>query len=74
MYIDDILVFSKIKELHAQDVTKILTKLWEHKLYANAKKSEFFLEELEFLGHVLNGEGIKSNLKKIEVIVDWEVP
>lgn len=73
VYIDDILVFSKMKEQHALDVAKVLTKLREHSLFANAKKSEFFLKELEFLGHVLNEKGIKPDPKKIKAIVEWEV-
>jgi len=46
VYIDDILVFSKIEKQHIQDITKVLFKLCKYKLFVNAKKSEFFLQEL----------------------------
>jgi len=43
-------------------------------LFANAKKNEFFFQELEYIGHVLNEEDIKPNPKKIKAIVKWKVP
>ena len=57
---------------HAQDLRRVLKKLRQHKLYVNAKKSEFSLRELEFLGRVLSGEGIRPDLKKIQAICEWE--
>lgn len=74
VYIDDILVFSKFKEEHAKHLEVVLKKLRDNKLYANLEKSEFELVEIEFLGHVLNEEGIKLNSKKIKAIKEWEVP
>jgi hypothetical protein len=38
------------------------------------RKSKFLLRLVEFLGHVLSGEGIRSDLKKIQAIRKWEVP
>jgi hypothetical protein len=58
VYIDDILVYSKSVEDHLRDVRKVLEKLRAHKLMANQNKSEFFLEKIDFLGHVLSADGI----------------
>jgi hypothetical protein len=74
VYIDDILIFSKSKEEHAKHLKIVLKKLRDNKLYANLEKSEFELVEIEFLGHVLNGQGIQSDSKKIKAIKEWEVP
>ena len=41
VFIDDILVFSKTKEEHAEHLRLILQKLREHKLYAKRSKCEF---------------------------------
>jgi hypothetical protein len=68
VYIDDILVFSKCKEEHTKHLEVVLKKLRNNKLYANLEKSEFELVEMEFLGHVLNGKGIKPDSKKIKAI------
>ena len=37
-------------------------------------KCEFWLTEVAFLGHVISGKGISVDPKKIEVVVEWEVP
>ena len=54
VYIDDILVYSRTEVDHARDLEKVLSKLRQNWLFANVQKSEFFLQELEFLGHVLS--------------------
>ena len=39
-------------------------ELWAHKLLINAKKSEFFLEEIHYLGHIILIEGIRMTIDK----------
>ena len=53
VFIDDILVYSKNKKEHAEHLRIILTGLWEHQLYAKFSKCDFWLKEVQFLGHVL---------------------
>ena len=54
VFINDILVFSKTKEEHAEHLRLVLQKPREHKLYAKRSKCEFWLKEVSFLGHVSN--------------------
>ena len=44
------------------------------KLYVNGKKSEFFLQEIRYLGHIISKEGIKMDLEKLQVIAEWPQP
>ena len=74
VYIDDILVFSKTAEEHAQHLAVVLQKLRDNKLYANGEKSEFGLQEIEFLGHIMTGQGVKPDHKKVEAIKKWSRP
>ena len=53
VYLDDILIFSKMPELHEQHLRWVLSKLREHNLKAKRKKSEFGLPELQYLGHII---------------------
>jgi len=53
VFIDDILIYSKNEEEHAQHLRVVLTRLREHKLYAKLSKCEFWLDQVQFLGHVL---------------------
>ncbi|KAD2393260.1 hypothetical protein E3N88_40237 [Mikania micrantha] len=42
--------------------------------YARFSKCEFWLKEVQFLGHVVNSEGIHIDPAKIEAIKDWDTP
>jgi hypothetical protein len=56
VFIDDILIYSKNEEEHARHLRIILTRLREHQLYAKFSKCSFWLEEIQFLGHVCQGD------------------
>ena len=74
LYLDDILIYSKTKEEHHQQVHQVLEKLLENGLYAKLKKCEFDKDKVEFLGYVLSGEGIATDPKKISSIKEWPKP
>ncbi|GJY93010.1 putative reverse transcriptase domain-containing protein, partial [Tanacetum coccineum] len=57
MFIDDILIYSKTREEHEMHLGLVLELLKKEKLYAQFSKCEFWLREVQFLGHVINGEG-----------------
>ena len=40
----------------------------------SSKKCEFWLDQVAFLGHVVSGDGIQVNPKKIEAITEWPSP
>ncbi|GJT44296.1 putative reverse transcriptase domain-containing protein [Tanacetum coccineum] len=50
----------------------VLELLKEEKLYAKFSKCEFWLREVHFLGHVINGDGIHIDPSKIEAVKNWE--
>ncbi|GKA21446.1 putative reverse transcriptase domain-containing protein [Tanacetum coccineum] len=54
IFIDDILAYSKSKEEHEVHLKLVLESLRKEKLYAKFSKCEFWLEEVHFLGHVVN--------------------
>lgn len=58
VFIDDILIYSKTEEEHAQHLEIVLQILRKHKLYAKLKKCDFWLNKVSFLGHIISGEGI----------------
>ena len=73
VFIDDILIYSKNKEEHAQHLRIVLTQLREHKLYAKYSKCEFWLDRVQFLGHVLTPEGISVDPRKGAGCVKLEI-
>ncbi|GJS27226.1 putative reverse transcriptase domain-containing protein [Tanacetum coccineum] len=58
VFIDDILIYSKSKEEHEVHLRLVLELLRKEKLYAKFSKCEFWLQEVHFLGHVVNQNGI----------------
>nr|GEV93016.1 putative reverse transcriptase domain-containing protein [Tanacetum cinerariifolium] len=54
VFIDDILIYSKMKEEHEVHLKLVLELLRKEKLYAKISKYEFWLQEVHFLGHVVN--------------------
>ena len=74
VYLDDILIYSKSPEEHAQHVEAVLSALERHHLYAKASKCQFGMAELDFLGHTISGAGIKVDARKVKAILDWPDP
>ncbi|GJU84003.1 putative reverse transcriptase domain-containing protein [Tanacetum coccineum] len=74
VFIDDILIYSKTKEEHDAHLRLILELLKKKELYAKFLKCDFWLSKVQFLGHVIDSEGIHVDPAKIESIKDWESP
>ncbi|KAD6120027.1 hypothetical protein E3N88_11298 [Mikania micrantha] len=74
VFIDDILIYSKTKEDHEQHLRLSLELLRNEKLYAKFSKCEFWMREVQFLGHVINKKGIHVDPAKIEAIKNWNAP
>ncbi|GBG91638.1 hypothetical protein CBR_g52672 [Chara braunii] len=74
VYLDDILVFSRTLQEHQGHLRQVLEKLRETNFKINAKKSEWAKTQVLYLGHVLDGDGIKPEDNKIAAIRDWPTP
>ncbi|GKE15262.1 putative nucleotidyltransferase, ribonuclease H, partial [Tanacetum coccineum] len=69
VFIDDILIYSKSKKEHEVRLKLILELLEKDKLFGKFSKYEFWLQEVCFLGHVENTEGIHVDPSKIEAAI-----
>jgi hypothetical protein len=74
VFIDDILIYSRNEEEHVDHLRLMLGRLREQQLYAKFSKCQFWLKEVEFLGHVLSGAGVAVNPDKITTILEWKTP
>ena len=72
VFIDDILVYSKDQEDHDTHLRVVLETLSKEQLYAKMSKCGFWLKEVSFLGHIVSKEGIRVDLRKIQVILEWK--
>ncbi|KAI3704139.1 hypothetical protein L1987_74353 [Smallanthus sonchifolius] len=74
VFIDDILIYSKTKADHEEHLRLVLDLLKKEQLYAKFSKCEFWLKEVQFLGHIVNDKGIHVDPAKIETVKNWNAP
>ena len=69
VYLDDIILFSSDLESHFDRMNKLLNRLQQANLTLKPSKCELLQTSVRFLGHVLSGQGIAT-----DVISKWPVP
>ena len=74
VFIDDILVYSKNTEVHAEHLRLIFERLREHQLFAKASKCTLHVNEVQSLGQWITLEGAAPIAEKLRAVRDWEPP
>ena len=74
VYIDDMVVKSKIVSKHIRDLKNIFEILRGHKLRLNASKCSFGVRSGKFLGYMVTHQGIEVNPDQIKVINNLQSP
>jgi hypothetical protein len=74
IYLDDILVFSKTPEEHAQHLDTVLSVLAENGFYARKDKCHWNQPKVKYLGHVVGRNMVAMDPDKVSVIRDWPQP
>jgi len=70
MYLDDILIFTKMEEEHEQAVWRVLEVLVEHKLFLCPEKCEFHQKQIEYLELVILENKVEIDPIKIAGVRD----
>ena len=65
VYLDNILIFTKMKEEHEQAVRRVLQVLKENKLFLRLEKCEFCKQRIEYLGLVISENEVSMDLVKV---------
>ena len=68
VYLDDILIFSEDEKTHFEHVETVLSILRAHNISINFEKSKFKKEKIEYLGFILDGNGLKPITNNVEEI------
>ncbi|GJW15018.1 putative reverse transcriptase domain-containing protein [Tanacetum coccineum] len=74
VFIDDILIYSRNKEEHANHLRIILELLKKEKLYAKFYKCDFWIHIVQFLGHLIDSQGLHVDPTKIKAVKNWASP
>ncbi|MCO5614684.1 hypothetical protein L7F22_068968 [Adiantum nelumboides] len=67
-FLDDMIVFSKSEAEHMEHLRAVFEMLRKERLVVNGKKSEFFMEEIHFFGHIVSKDGVRMDLAKIKAM------
>ena len=71
---DDILVYNQNLEQHVGHLEIVLQVLLQHQLFAKMSKCEFTAKEVEYLGHIIYGNGLQTDPKKTIAMLAWLIP
>ena len=74
VYIDDVLIFSKTREEHIKHLTLVFERLKYYGLILNKEKCIFDVDEIVFLGHKVNREGVAPLEFKVTAIQNFLRP
>jgi len=74
VYLDDILIFTRMEEEHAKAIRWVLQVLQEHKLFLRPEKCEFCKEQIEYLGLVISENKVSMDLVKVAGVQEWPTP
>nr|GFC16774.1 putative reverse transcriptase domain-containing protein [Tanacetum cinerariifolium] len=64
IFIDDILIYSKDEKEHEEHLRQVLKLLKKEELYANFSKCEFWIPKVQFLGHVIDNQGLAGYYRR----------
>jgi len=73
-YIDDIVIYSKTWEEHVQHLADVFQRIHSAGLVINAKKCHIAKPEVQYLGYVIGGGGIRPQLGKVDAIAASPLP
>ncbi|KAD4888403.1 hypothetical protein E3N88_20476 [Mikania micrantha] len=74
VFFDDILIFSSSMEQHVGHLDTALQRLHDHQFFIKLSKCCFGQHKVNFLGHVINGDGVQVENEKVMAVQEWPIP
>ena len=73
-YLDDIVICSKTKELHRENLNKILAQIREFGFKVKEAKYDFCMNKIKYLGHIIDKDGRRPKTERVSAIKDMPAP
>ncbi|XP_062541369.1 uncharacterized protein K02A2.6-like [Armigeres subalbatus] len=73
-YLDDVLVGGRTEEEHKQNLERVLSRLQEYGFTVRIEKCSFSMEQVNYLGQIMDGDGIRPDPNKVAAIVNMPPP
>ncbi|GFT08815.1 retrovirus-related Pol polyprotein from transposon 17.6 [Nephila pilipes] len=74
VYLDDIIIVGRTFEDHFRNIRRVLEKLKIANLKLNPSKCNLFRREVDYLGHIISAEGVRTDPEKISAVKNWSRP
>lgn len=74
IYLDDLIIFSSSFDEHLKRLQRVFDRLREHGLKLKPSKCQFVRKEVNYLGHLVSADGIRTDPEKISRVKDWPRP
>ena len=74
VYLNDILVYSKMLEDHIRHLREVLKIFRIQKFFCRLHKCHFNDTQMKYLGHLISADGVRPNLDKVEKVKEWPRP
>ena len=74
VYMDDILIHGNTEQEYLERLEKVFERLRKHKLTVNPKKCKLGLRQVEYVGHVIDHEGITFDRTRLQEVIDFKLP
>ncbi|MCH96996.1 transposon Tf2-1 polyprotein [Trifolium medium] len=74
VFFDDILIYSPSWQTHLTHLEWVLQVLAHHELYAKLSKCSFGQLEVDYLGHIVSGNGVNMDANKVKDVLQWPTP
>jgi len=74
VYLDEVITFGETLQEHHARLREVFQKLRQFNLIIDPDKCEFLKTELNYVGHVITSEGVKSDPEKIKAIKNFPIP
>ncbi|GFX20790.1 transposon Tf2-11 polyprotein [Trichonephila clavipes] len=74
IYLDNVIIGGRTFEEHLQNIRKVLSKLSDANLKLNPSKCKFFQKEVNYLGHIISAEGVRTDPEKVSAVKNWKRP
>ena len=71
IFFDNIIIHKHTLEEHKRHLQFVFNELRANKVYVNGKKSEFFMWEIRYLGHIISKKGILMDPGKLRELKEW---
>ena len=74
VYIDDVVILGKTFKEHLQNLVAVFKRLRSSSLKLKPKKCNFCSAEVDFLGHIVSANGVRTDPSKTMQVSQWPIP